>query len=189
MADELRRAALSLDAVIGIVTEIAQDPESRDRLRALKLLTSLNSSSAAIPPPLTDEDVIARMRRLMKAAGSRLCLKAYRQAYPLVRRTPVFDKQEMEELGIFMRGKIEKLKSLKQLYRMFPEIKRSGVPTTYPVGAGPEVQMEWIQKTATKILMERRRKEIAEEQARIKEEEDIDFEEDEVAGPDFRSEP
>ena len=44
------RTPFTLDEIIAVVSDIARDPDSRDRLRALKLLTSLNSSVAAIPP-------------------------------------------------------------------------------------------------------------------------------------------
>ena len=68
MSDDAPRTVepLTLDDVIRAVTEIARDPESRDRLRALKLLTSLNQSVAAVPPPLTDEEVVERMKTKTK---------------------------------------------------------------------------------------------------------------------------
>jgi hypothetical protein len=173
-SDTPRKAVpFTLDEIIGVVSDIARDTESRDRLRALKLLTSLNSSVAAIPPPLNDDEVVERIQRLMKGAGAKLCRKAYRQAYPLSQRAPVFDKAEQDELGIFVKSKIKALKTLKQYNRMFPETAKGGVPPGYPSGAGPEAQMEWVQRAATKILIERRRKEIAEEAANVKAEEDL----------------
>jgi hypothetical protein len=173
-SDTPRKAVpFTLDEIIGVVSDIARDTESRDRLRALKLLTSLNSSVAAIPPPLNDEEVIDRLVRLMKGSGPKLCRKAYRKAYPLTDRTPMFDKEELEDLGPFIRQKVKSLKNLKQYNRMFPEVAKEtgGVPSGYPIGAGPEAQMEWVQRAATKIFIERRRREIAAEAAAIKSEE------------------
>jgi hypothetical protein len=173
-SDTPRKAVpFTLDEIIGVVSDIARDTESRDRLRALKLLTSLNSSVAAIPPPLSDEEVIERLSRLMKGAGAKLCRKAYRKTYPLSDRTPIFDKEELEDLGPFIRQKVKGLKTLKQYNRMFPEVVKGGVPTGYPSGAGPEAQMEWVQRAATKIFVERRRKEIAAEAAAVKSEEAV----------------
>jgi hypothetical protein len=173
-SDTPRKAVpFTLDEVIAIVSEIARDEADRDRFKALKMLTSLNQSVAAIPPPLSDDDVVDRLQRLMKGAGVRLCRKAYRNAYPLSQRSPVFDKDAQDELGIFVKGKVKALKTLKQYNRMFPETAKGGVPPGYPSGAGPEAQMEWVQRAATKILIERRRKEIAEEAAHVKAEEAI----------------
>ena len=169
-----RKSAFTLDEIIEIVSDIARNPDDRDRLRALKLLTTLNSSVAAIPPPLTDDDVVDRMVRLMKGAGAKLCRKAYRKAYPLSLRAPNFDPEEMKDLDIFTKGKIQHLKTLKQFNRMFPETVKGGVPPGYPVGAGPEAQAEWVQRAATKIFIERRRREIAQEAEAVKTEDALD---------------
>jgi hypothetical protein len=163
----------TLDEIIGVVSDIARDTESRDRLRALKLLTSLNSSVAAIPPPLNDDEVVERLSRLMKGAGPKLCRKAYRKTYPLSDRTPIFDKEELEDLGPFIKQKIKGLKTLRQYNKMFPEVAKGGVPTGYPSGAGPEEQMLWLQRAATKIFIERRRKEVADEAAAVKSDENL----------------
>jgi hypothetical protein len=162
-----------MDEIIAAVSDIARDTESKDRLRAMKLLMSFNTSTAAIPPPLSDDEVVERLSRLMKGAGARLCRKAYRKTYPLSERTPTFDKQELEELGPFIKQKIKNLKTLKQYNRMFPETAKGGVPPGYPSGAGPEAQMEWVQRAATKIFVERRRKEVAAEAAAVKSEEAV----------------
>lgn len=167
---ETPRTPFTLDEIIGVVSDIARDTESRDRLRALKLLTSLNSSVAAIPPPLNDDEVVERITKLMKAAGPRLCRRAYRKAYPLKERVPAYDHEERDDIGEAVRKKVQKLRTLRQYNKMFPEVKKptGGVPPGYPIGSGPEAQMEWVQSAATKILIERRRREIAIEAADIK---------------------
>ena len=167
------RTPFTMDEIIVAVSDIARDTESKDRLRAMKLLMSFNTSTAAIPPPLNDDEIIERLSRLMKGAGAKLCRKAYRKTYPLSDRTPMFDKEELEDLGPFIREKVKGLKTLKQYNRMFPEVVKGGVPPGYPSGAGPEAQMEWVQRAATKIFVERRRKEIAAEAAAVKSEEAI----------------
>jgi hypothetical protein len=173
-SDAPRKAVpFTLDEVISIVSEIARDESDRDRFKALKMLTSLNQSVAAIPPPLNDDEVVERLMRLMKGSGPKLCRKAYRKAYPLTDRTPTFDKEELEDLGVFIKSKIKGLKTLKQYNRMFPEVAKGGVPPGYPSGAGPEAQMEWVQRAATKIFVERRRLEVAKEAAAVKSEEAI----------------
>jgi hypothetical protein len=173
-SDTPRKAVpFTLDEVLAIVSEIARDESDRDRFKALKMLTSLNSSVAAIPPPLSDDEVIERLSRLMKGAGAKLCRKAYRKTYPLSDRTPIFDKEELEDLGPFIKQKVKGLKTLKQYNRMFPEVVKGGVPTGYPSGAGPEAQMEWVQRAATKIFVERRRREVAADAAAVKSEEAV----------------
>ena len=168
------RTPFTMDEIIAAVSDIARDTESKDRLRAMKLLMSFNTSTAAIPPPLSDDEVVERLSRLMKGAGARLCRKAYRKTYPLSERTPTFDKQELEELGPFIKQKIKNLKTLKQYNRMFPETAKGGVPPGYPSGAGPEAQMEWVQRAATKIYIERRRKEVAADAAAVKSEDALE---------------
>ena len=173
-SDAPRKAVpFTLDEIIEVVSDMARDTESRDRFRALKFLTSINSSVAAIPAPLDDNEVVERLMRLMKGSGPRLCRKAYRKAYLLTERTPIFDKDELVELGVFTKSKIKGLKTLKQYNRMFPEVAKGGVPPGYPSGVGPEAQMEWVQRAATKIFVERRRLEVAQEAAAIKSEEAI----------------
>jgi hypothetical protein len=173
-SDTPRKAVpFTLDEVLASVSEIARDESDRDRFKALKMLTSLNSSVAAIPPPLSDDEVIERLSRLMKGAGAKLCRKAYRKTYPLSDRTPIFDKEELEDLGPFIKQKVKGLKTLKQYNRMFPEVVKGGVPTGYPSGAGPEAQMEWVQRAATKIFVERRRREVAADAAAVKSEEAV----------------
>jgi hypothetical protein len=45
--------------------------------------------------------------------------------------------------------------NLKQLYKMFPEIKRSGVPQGYPRGKGLAVVKKWCQDKATQMIIDR----------------------------------
>jgi hypothetical protein len=167
------RSSFTIEEIIAALSDISRDTESKDRLRAMKLLMSFNASTAAIPTPLNDDEVVERLSRLMKGAGAKLCRKAYRKTYPLSERTPIFDKEELEDLGPFIKQKIKGLKTLKQFNRMFPETVKGGVPPGYPSGAGPEAQMEWVQRAATKIFVERRRREVAAEAASIKSEENL----------------
>jgi hypothetical protein len=172
-SDTPRKAVMTFDDIVHLLSDIAKDPEAKDRFQAMKFLANINASVAAIPPPLNDDEVIERLSRLMKGAGAKLCRKAYRKTYPLSDRTPIFDKEELEDLGPFIRQKVKGLKTLKQYNRMFPEVVKGGVPPGYPSGAGPEAQMEWVQRAATKIFVERRRKEVAADAAAVKSEEAV----------------
>jgi hypothetical protein len=154
----------------------------------MKLLMSMNASVAAVPPPLTDDEVVERLARLMKSASAKLCRAAYRRAYPLRDRVPMYDQEEIADLGVFIKGKILGLKTLKQFNAMFPEVAKVGSPQGFPTGGGAEAQMEWVQQAATKIFIERRRKQIAAEAARIRAEDRADGDEvepEDVAGPGF----
>jgi hypothetical protein len=162
-----------MDEISAALSEMSRDEGCKDRLKAMKMLMSFSASVASIPPPLNDDEVIERLSRLMKGAGPKLCRKAYRKTYPLSDRTPMFDQEELTDLGPFIKQKIKGLKTLKQYNAMFPEVAKGGCPPGYPAGGGPEAQMEWVQRAATKIFVERRRKEVAAEAAAVKSEEAI----------------
>src|SRR3989304_4693784 len=47
--------------------------------------------------------------------------------------------------------------SLPMLYRLFPEIKRNGVPKGYPTTKGLAAQLRFVREQATRMLLERER--------------------------------
>ena len=153
---ETKVAPLTLDEIIELISDVARNGEGPDRFRALKHLTSLNSATAALPDPMPDVDLIDRLARLMKAVGTELTQKAYNRAFPnrgrsLAQAVPKFRQQDL----LVDRNTLPK--SLKQLYKKFPEIKRHGFPPGFPAGRGLAMQQEWCQDRAMKILVDRER--------------------------------
>jgi hypothetical protein len=152
----MERKPLSLDEAIGLISEIARHGEGADRLRALKeiRLMAAETGSVTLPDPMSDQEVIERLARLMRAAGHTVSQLAYRKAYPHAKRPVNHAAPKVLETDVEIdRSKLPV--SLKQLYRMFPEIKRSGVPPGYPRGKGLLVVKKWCQEKAIQMIIDR----------------------------------
>jgi hypothetical protein len=118
------------------------------------------TGSVTVPEPMNDEEKIETLSMLMEAMGPIGCQFAYRRAFP-------WAKEPVNNAVIKVQAKMlevdeKKLpKTLKDLYRKFPEIKRNGFPPTYPVNKGIEEKKQWCQKQAMKILLDRKQAEVA----------------------------
>jgi hypothetical protein len=134
---------------------VARNGEGTAQLRALQLVLNREGTAATIPEPLGDEEKLELMSMMMSSLGQIGTQFAYRRAFPYSRR-PInhaaakigFDDLRVDET--------ELPETLKQLYRMFPEVKRSGYPPSYPVGKGIAVKKEWCRREAKKILLDRK---------------------------------
>ena len=166
MSDE-KRTLPTLDEILAAVGEIARDDSDRDRFKALKMLAALNTGTVAIAPPASEKEMVDRLVRLMRSAGPRLCQEAYQAAYPLSKRKPVFDREEVPQE---VKDKVSKIFSLQHLYRIFPALRKPGVPVGYPSSAGPEVKLEFVRRMATKAYMDREREKKAMERQRAEQE-------------------
>lgn len=159
------------------IEDLAQNGEGADRRWALKTLKAESGGDAELPPPLNDDEIITRMARMMRGCGKPLARRAYIRAFP---RTESVEKTvaltSAEDLGL----NIDKLpRTLKQLYRLYPEIKGPGFPKGYPVGKGPLAQQDWCRKTAIQIEVQKREAKTA---ASLIELEDRDVGTDSAAG-------
>lgn len=157
-----RKKVESFDEAMLEIARIAADPNNRDQFKALKAITQLQQSSIALDEPMTDSEVIEDMAVLMKASGKDLCAVAYRKAFPSVRGASLEDapKLYMDDLSNEDLKKVERVTSLKSLYKMFPEIKRSGMPNGFPIKGGIEVRKTWCRKAAARILLDRKQAEV-----------------------------
>ena len=158
------RNPLSLDEAIGLISDIARHGEGADRLRALREIRVMaqETGSVTLPDPMSDAEVIERLARLIKAAGPTVAQLAYKQAFPHSRKTVQEAVPRLLESDLVIdRSKLPV--NLKQLYRMFPEIKRSGVPQGYPRGKGLAVVKKWCQDKATQMIIDREQGRIAEQ--------------------------
>ena len=164
------RQRMSMDEIMAAIDDVARDPEDRDRFKALRMLASEGTSSVVLPEPMSDSEIIARLMRVMKPSGQALCQLAYKRAFP-VTKLKLTDTVKVyeEDLTDEQKATVQKIKSLKHLYRVFPEIKRAGVPTGFPTGKGLEVQQGWVRRKAAEILISR-------EQAKMDQVEEADKE-------------
>lgn len=159
--DKQPRRLMSLEDIEQAWNDIASDPDHRDRTKALKALSAFKSSSATLPPPLTDDEVVERMSFLMKSAGVELCRRSFRRAFRKehgdikIEARPVGDP--MDELPPDDRARIGRLQNLRDLYRLCPALKRGGLPKGYPVAGDVLERMEWIRDQAAAYLVAERR--------------------------------
>lgn len=155
-----RRGAITFDEAREIISEIARDGEGPDKFRALKMLMGLEGSGVGLPDPLTDNDALERLARLIRAVGPTGSQIAYRRAFPASKRSIDANAPKISEADMPPIDRTKLPKNLRELYRMFPEIKKPGIPPGFPLRAGLEAQKRWCNDAAVRILMDR-------EQARV----------------------
>jgi hypothetical protein len=107
-------APMTLDAIERTISALASDPESKDQLRALKILAGMRSGGgvAGIPPPLSDDEVVERLARLLKGSGEKLGALAYVQAYkadppPLPEPPPTTPRPAVATPGAALESTVE----------------------------------------------------------------------------------
>lgn len=159
-AKEKKSKRLSLDEAMDIITEIARSDEGPDRFRALKIAMSQETGGSQLPAPLNDQEIVERLARLIRAAGPTAAMLAYRKAFPSAKRDINHTAPKVTERDIAPIDPATLPKNLRELYRMFPEIKRPGVPAGFPVHRGIAVQKEWCQTAAKKMILDREQKKI-----------------------------
>ena len=161
MTDKTNR--MPLDEIERLITDIARDPESgADRFRALKFAAAMQSSTAALPEPLDDNEVLDRLARLIRAAGPTAAQLAYRRAFPASKRPINHAAPQVRERDMPFIPKAELPGTLRALYKMFPEIKGPGCPKGFPMGKGLAVKKAWCQREAMKLLVDREQKRVDE---------------------------
>jgi hypothetical protein len=160
---------LTLDEIMGMVTEIAKDPDAgADRFRALKMLATTDTATVSIPPPMTQEELVARTSRILHGVGLHIAQLSFHQAFKTTKASP-FDAPVLDSKDLTSedREMAAKVRTLKSLYKKFPEVKRPGFPPGYPAGRGMVAQQAWCQNAALKAMIDRKQ---AEAVARAKQE-------------------
>lgn len=169
---------MDLDEVLYIISDIARNGEGADRFRAIKVIKDLvqETGTSGLPDPMSDDETFERMGRLMKALGPTGSQMAYRRAFPHAKRP--LNQSAPKVLPTDINIDASTLpNNLKQLYRMFPEIKpRGGFPSGYPLKKGLAVQKKWCQDKARQIILDK-------EQGRLDEAAIADKEADETPKP------
>lgn len=161
---------------------IAKDPDAgADKFRALKMLASMSSNTNAIPEPLHEQEIVARLVRVMRPAGMGLCQIAYKRAFQGGKGTlsslPV--KAKDHDLSEEELGKVPR--TLKQFYRRFPELKSSGFPSGYPVGRSVELKRAWLREQTIKVITDRKNETLRDLNKELKDAVEINIDDERAA--------
>lgn len=143
------------------ISEFARNGEGPDQFRALKMVMGLEGSGTGLPDPLTDHDVLDRLARLIRAVGPTGSQIAYRRAFPNTKRTIDASAPKITEADAAPIDKTKLPKNLRELYRMFPEIKKPGIPVGFPIRSGLEAQKKWCNDAAVRMILDREQAKIA----------------------------
>jgi len=162
MTEATKPKRRSIEEITADIEAISQDSEHRDQFKALRMLAAEKSSSVVLPEPMDDNEVIERIARLIKPAGAILAQIAFKRAFPyrpeVDKVVPKVGENHLTEEDRLI---VLKCRSVKNLYRMFPELKKPGLPQGFPRGEDLEAKQAWCREAATKIL-------VARQQARMK---------------------
>lgn len=155
-----KKGAVTFDEARALISEIARSGEGPDKFRALKMVMGLEGSGVGLPEPLTDNDVLDRLARMIRAVGPTGAQLAYRRAFPASKRSIDSKAPKITLADMAPIDPMKLPKNLRELYRMFPEIKKPGIPPGFPIRSGLEAQKKWCNEAAVRMLMDR-------EQARV----------------------
>jgi len=119
------------------------------------MLMGLEGSGVGLPVPLTDNDCIDRLARMIRAVGPTGSQIAYRRAFPATKRPLDKTAPKVTEADMAPIDKTKLPKNLRELYRQFPQIKKPGIPPGFPLHKGLEAQKKWCNDAAIRMLMDR----------------------------------
>lgn len=147
----------TIDEITQEIERIAFDPDAEGpaKLRALRLLQQDQGGVAiSLPPPLTEEQMINRLGRVMKGCGTAICQRAYARTFP--KAGTRIDAQvlfALSDVPEALRAQVSKIKTLWQLNQRFPNEKIPGVPKGYPMSAGALAKEAFVQRLAMERLL------------------------------------
>lgn len=150
-----KKPLLTFDEAMEQVSDLARNGEGPDKFRALKVVLSQQGGNITLPDPMSADEVVERLSVLMRGVGPVNCQWAYKKAFPKSRMEIFEGKVRLRTTDLVSIEKDDLPKSLKQLYKKFPETKRPGYPPTYPQRGGLEAQVAWCQSKALEILRDR----------------------------------
>lgn len=166
----LEKQMLSMDDIQAILTRIAKDPDNRDQIRALKMLSGMNSGAVVLPPPMEVDERIDRLARLMKAMTREQCRLAYHRAHPKA-KTEITDSVRLEVDSALTAEEVEfcrSISSARMLMKKFPELRmpRGGVPKGFPYKSkGEAARREWLYTQAALAIIHKKQKAIDAQEA------------------------
>lgn len=147
---------MTVDELVGIAEDIARNGEGAERFRAIKMLKEDNTTQSAIAEPLTLDEMMERVARIMKGVGILNTQLCYKMAFPSTRYGIEQSKTDFldDELPRELKEKASKIYSLKGFYRVFPQAKQPGIPRGFPVHGGMGAQREWLRREALRLYKE-----------------------------------
>ena len=152
---EEKKKPLSLDEVMESVSSIAQEDGHRDQFKALKLLATAQNAAIVLPAPLSREEKMDRLGRLMKGCGVEDSQIAFARAFSRHKTTAgQAPNLHLDDLTAEQLSKVRHIKGVKTFNKFF-EVSKSGVPKGYPKGKGRELQVAWLKREALKIILDR----------------------------------
>jgi len=153
------RPTMTMEQIDAAISDIARNGTGPDRFKALALLRKSEHTprESYLAPPMTEGEAVERMARLIKATGGEVARAAYRRALPKERR-PIDDPEPagIEHLPAETVAMIEeKVRDLKSLYRIAPELKRPGRYSGFPISKGPLERQRWCQMQAKRYFADK----------------------------------
>lgn len=155
--DPVPGKVLSLTEIMEGLSDLARNGEGAQKAAAYRMLLGANSTAATLPPPLSAQEIDTRLIRIMKMVGIHRVQASYRKAFPhaTTRHRPL----QINPADLELPADYKYPKTVRELYKMFPEYKRHGFPPGFPVGKGVLIQREWLKDMAIKILTMKMQKE------------------------------
>lgn len=162
-----QRKILSYEDLLALISDTAQNGEGAAKTQAQRMLLSAQGAGGpAIPDIMREEEIVPRLAKLMLGAGKNLTNVAFHKAFPRSQPMKGIRVHNLHASDVVPEGWTFP-KTLKQLYKKIPEIKRSGYPPGYPVGRSAAAKQEWIRRECIKYFADLQ---MAEVEARNKEE-------------------
>lgn len=156
MAEANGKRILSLEDILHGLSDLAEAGDGAQRTQAYRMLLAHKGGAAAVlPDPLTDQERVERCARVMECVGKELAKLAYHRAFKRA-KDEISDAPNLiaELLDPTLIAQAESIKTISQLYRWRPALKRPGILPGYPRSRGEAVQMRWCQNQAIKILLD-----------------------------------
>jgi len=149
---------LTLEQIFAALSEIAQTGSSSERIKALALLAKAEgpAAPAVIPEPLNDAEKIDLLSLLNMSVGKELSRLAYRAAFRGDGEIEDPVEPGAEHLSPKTLEKIQRVSSVRGLYKLCPELRRRGRPG-YHAKAGALARAEWCRQQAKSYFLDKLR--------------------------------
>lgn len=128
------------------------------QVRVLLHLYQRQETSVSIPKPMTQLEKIERAMPIFRSLGKGGCQLTYRRAFQ-TKKSAVTDPPKVKIDDMDLTG-IKMPISLKQLYRMAPEVKRPGTPRGYPAHGSLDEKTAFVQEEYVRVLRARKQREL-----------------------------
>lgn len=125
------------------------------RVRTLIFLLQQEQQGVTLPEKMSDREYINCLGALMRAGGQQLTQIAWHEVFGASRKkVDDIPFVEQKHLPPIWQDRVLKCTNLKSLYRMFPRLKKPGVPSGFPKGRGKAAQADWCVEQAYKIALD-----------------------------------